>query len=497
MIQNGMDVAVMEHHVSSSATGFTNVYSQARISYYGISGIPDSYFDGITHVVGGSTGTYNQFVSKYNQRIAVPSNFTMSMAGISEGLDYTVAVTVDMVEPYSGTNLVLQLGMTQSGMTYSGNVFDYVTMRFWPDANGTPVSFTKSTQQTIELQFSMSSNWNLDECEFVAFIQDNSTKEILQAIKSPVLELPPLSMNNAACQALHMVPITNCSGEVAPEVVIANQGGAELTSLDINYQVNNEPVNTYNWTGSLAYGDSEVVELPSVAFTVEDVNDLVVYTTNPNGNDDEDPTNDTTYTQFNSAPQVIPDIYLYLKLDENPGETTYELLDNSGAVLFSGGPFTQPNAMVKDTFYIPANGCYTFAIYDAGGDGLINGGFYALREGNFGLIHENDEFSSSDEMVQFYSMVTAVDEQSSEETVQVFPNPLGEAATLTYTLQGSSEVNIEVYSLLGQKVYSSGTVTQSAGRQAMALDASSWLPGVYFVRLDINGESVIRKITRK
>jgi len=69
LIANGFDVAVMEHHTSSSGGGFPNGYAQARLSYYGISGIPDSYFDGITHVIGGGTGTYNAFVSKYNQRI--------------------------------------------------------------------------------------------------------------------------------------------------------------------------------------------------------------------------------------------------------------------------------------------------------------------------------------------------------------------------------------------------------------------------------------------
>ncbi len=96
----------MEHHVSSSAGGFTNQYSQARITYYNISGIPRSYFDGITYVSGGGTGTYNSFLTKYNQRIVVPSSFNVSMNGMNEGLDYTVVLSLENVEPYTGTNLV-------------------------------------------------------------------------------------------------------------------------------------------------------------------------------------------------------------------------------------------------------------------------------------------------------------------------------------------------------------------------------------------------------
>jgi hypothetical protein len=94
LIANGYDVAVMEHHVGSSYSGFTNTYSQARISYYSISSIPNSFFDGVTNVLGGSAATYGQFLAKYNQRKAVLSNFTIAMNGMHEGLDYTVVLTM-------------------------------------------------------------------------------------------------------------------------------------------------------------------------------------------------------------------------------------------------------------------------------------------------------------------------------------------------------------------------------------------------------------------
>ena len=100
MIANGFDVAVMEHHVASSAAGFSNIYGQSRLSFLNISGIPDSYFDATIHEVGGYSGTYNAFVSKYNQRINVMSNFTIALNGFNTGNDYTVVATVENVEPY-------------------------------------------------------------------------------------------------------------------------------------------------------------------------------------------------------------------------------------------------------------------------------------------------------------------------------------------------------------------------------------------------------------
>ncbi len=258
-----MDVAVMEHHTASSAGGFTNQYGQARLSLYGISGIPNSFFDGITNVLGGGTSTYNAFVTKYNQRIAIPSNFTVGINGFNDGLDYTVLMALENVEPYAGTNLVAHLAVTESNCSYGGSVYNFVTRLFVPGTSGTPLDFSTNPSQSVLLEFSLNPAWVVENCEFVAFIQDMSTKEILQATKVAVPDLMPMYFNNAGSQAINMVPVLNCAGEVAPRVTITNEGADALTSVDINYQVNDEAVNTFSWSGSLAYGETEQVDLAS------------------------------------------------------------------------------------------------------------------------------------------------------------------------------------------------------------------------------------------
>ncbi len=56
-------------------------------------------------------------------------------------------------------------------------------------------------------------------------------------------DMMPMYFDNAGCLAVNMLPVTNCSGEVAPTITISNNGAASLTSLDINYQVNTEDIN--------------------------------------------------------------------------------------------------------------------------------------------------------------------------------------------------------------------------------------------------------------
>ncbi len=258
--------------------------------------------------------------------------------------------------------------------------------------------------------------------------------------------------DNAGCLAVNMLPVTNCAGEVAPTITISNDGASALTSLDINYQVNDEDVNTYQWSGDLGFGETEAVDLPSASFTLLDENDLMIYTTNPNGNPDEDTSNDTIASSFVSAMEVVPSIHLYLKLDENPGETTWELINSAGEVLYSGGPYTEPNQFIQESFPLTEDDCYTFLLYDESGDGLTGNGFFALRESDLSLIYENNEFEGTEELVQFSINQTSIANMELE-GFNVYPNPFESYTTVDFTLNETNDVKLEVYNVIGEVVY--------------------------------------------
>ncbi len=200
-------------------------------------GIPDSYFDGITHVLGGYSGTYNEFLAKYNQRKAVLSNFTISVNGGCTGLDYSVMMTMEKVNPYSGTNLVAHLAITESNRSYGGDIFNYITRLFVPSANGTPVNFTSNPIQSVGLNFTINSGWVLNELELIAFLQNNSTKEILQAIKLPLNSLLPMA-TDAELVSVYNVPVESCSGKASPYLKIKNNTTNNLAAASIKYKIN-------------------------------------------------------------------------------------------------------------------------------------------------------------------------------------------------------------------------------------------------------------------
>lgn len=495
MIANGYDIAVLEHHTSSSSGGFYNQYSQARISYYSISSIPHIIFDGVINQVGAGTGAYAQFVVKYDNRMAVASDFNMSINGTHEDLSYSVTLTMENVNPNSSNNLVAHLFVTESGCSYGSDIFNYVTRLMVPSTSGTPVDFSTNPNQFVELDFDLDPAWVVDNCEFVAFIQDNTTKEILQAEKVAVNDLMPLYYNNAGCVAMNEVPVMNCDGYVEPMVTITNGGADNLTSVDINYQVNDQTLNTFNWTGDLGYGETENVTLPSLTFTPAENYNLLVYTDNPNGNPDENTVDDTTSMSFNNAAEVIPDIYLYLKLDDNPEETSYELKNSAGNVLYSGGSYTNPGQFVKDTFALSLDDCYTFIINDAGGDGLQGNAYYSLMGSNFNMFYDNHDFASSQELVQFTVDLVSVNNIAQQEPFTVFPNPAEENAYVEITLDGNETVEIQVYNVIGKLVYREVNEVCHAGRNVIMIDVGSMNPGVYFVAAKIGDHTYTRKIS--
>ena len=89
-----------------------------------------------------------------------------------------------------------------------------------------------------------------------------------------------------------------CSSDsLSPKVTLKNFGSDTLTSANIKYQLDGGSVNSYSWTGSLAYNSSENVTLPAIAITTGALS-LRVFATDPNGNTDGYAGNDTLDLDF-------------------------------------------------------------------------------------------------------------------------------------------------------------------------------------------------------
>lgn len=116
-----------------------------------------------------------------------------------------------------------------------------------------------------------------------------------------------------------------CSNQVFPEVTLRNYGSENLTSVDINYQFSGG-LQTFSWTGNLSTGQTEVVSLPVINASAGS-STLAVFTSNPNGESDDNPSNDQAEVNLNiyTSTQGLP---FQEDFEGNPFGNNGWLIDN-------------------------------------------------------------------------------------------------------------------------------------------------------------------------
>jgi hypothetical protein len=98
-----------------------------------------------------------------------------------------------------GTSTVsgqLQVALTESHIYYVWQNMDslhHVERAMLPDANGEAVSLAPGETQVKTRDFTIDPAWNAGNCELVAFVQNNSTKEVLQGAKTPLVPFAKVS----------------------------------------------------------------------------------------------------------------------------------------------------------------------------------------------------------------------------------------------------------------------------------------------------------------
>jgi len=78
---------------------------------------------------------------------------------------------------------------------------------------------------------------------------------------------------------------------------------------------------------------------------------------------------------------------------------------------------------------------------------------------------------------------------------QNYPNPFNPSTTISYTLETADNVNISVYTLMGQKVATLVNEAKTAGTYSVRWNAAGAASGMYYYRLEAGGQSITRKMT--
>jgi len=306
-----------------------------------------------------------------------------------------------------------------------------------------------------------------------------------------------------------------CGSNYIPNVTISNGGSQTVTTAVISYSIDGGTAQNYNWNGSLAQFQTQVINLPPVQLltgnhtfsaTVSQVNNGV----------DELSINNATNTQFlvTAINQTSNLLKVTLLTDNYSSETYMEVLSSNGTVVwfqgnesFAGnygtgmtpGPTDPTSPLLDNTTYnwdvpLSLNDCYTFKIYDYYGDGLDgfmedgslslanhnNINFYTLSTPNFGaelgIVFKNN------------SAIGLVESENQE--LNVFPNP---ANDLLFISLPSSAKQISIVDIYGKLIYSEPALLESH-----ELKISSLASGSYWLKVDLtSGRTALKRFIKQ
>jgi hypothetical protein len=267
---------------------------------------------------------------------------------------------------------------------------------------------------------------------------------------------------------------------------------------------------TQNWSGNLAPNKYALVTLTNS--TVNGT--LNVSVSSANGVADQRATNNTASKVFGNAAGSLAyanstSFTFNLTGDRWGSEINWELTNQAGTIIDSGGPYSDgtangTQALVSNRVWnLPANGCYTLTVNDSWGDGLFDGtaqGFFTVTSGSTILVNVTDfvEAGNPDNTpisrVNYFTNNAALssDEFNLLEDVILYPNPSNDFFNI-FLPQGIQRTGkLEIYNNLGQQI----TVKQIESESDLNINVSNYSNGVYFLNLNIGDHSKTLKFIK-
>lgn len=412
-----------------------------RRTYYGVSAVPQCFLDGEDQ--GYAAVTQTTLDNHYNNPAFADVRGSFNVSG------GVITVKVDFMSYYdlSTAKAFVSVNEKETHNNVGGNgetSFHHVFMKFLTDATGDAVNIEAGNYQHFEYSYDMSSTHveEMSDLEVSAWIQNYNTKEMLNShFLYEYTDIHPYPVRDLAV-ALNDGMLT--ATWTAPEGF-----NAQAYNVYVN-GVFAETVTGYEYSAP-ATADFNVVEVEAVY------------------------ENDMTSVKMvkaasGDAPVACdPVTNLVAEYAEESGE--------HGAMISWTAPAGAIEFMVYAGEYLyTTNGTSVFAGFDE-----EPAGTYTIS-----VIAVYNECESDPVTVDFeWAGTTAVDETAV--ATNIYPNP----TSGNFTIEGADMARVEVYNLVGQKVY-------EAQGKMVTIDASNWNKGIYMINItDQNGSSKTEKLMVK
>jgi hypothetical protein len=311
----------------------------------------------------------------------------------------------------------------------------------------------------------------------------NSTKN------SPIT----LFANDAEVKLEASCPTTICGGtpnQTTQKVTIYNRGTSNLTAATLNYTINGGSNNVYNWVGNLTTNKYATFDL---IINSTSNGSITVTVAKANGVTDQRSTNNTVSGTFiiptNPSNFTFLNYVFSLQQDLWGSETTWNLKNTSGTILYSGGPYTDTTTgilpeLITQNWTLTGNQCYTFTINDSAGDGICCGsengdGYYDIKSTDGITVVTSGASFSSSESKSFSTYSLGNSEFKKSNDIYLYPNPTKGILNIRIPNDFGLPNNFTISNSLGQIISKKKISTEND----LTVNTLSLSHGVYFITI--------------
>ncbi|MEO1517187.1 MAG: T9SS type A sorting domain-containing protein [Bacteroidota bacterium] len=200
-----------------------------------------------------------------------------------------------------------------------------------------------------------------------------------------------------------------------PTFKFQNLGSETITSASVELKINGNSVQTIDWDGSINTFQISDIAFDQVSLTENSQLDFDILSVNGVADDNADNNSLQVGTQLSETSESAY-ITLELTTDSFPAETYWELLDENGTALYTGGnpgiftgslaegAYTSIVTTYTHQIPLPTSGCYDFVLYDFYSDGICctyGEGGYVIKNEAGDILGTGGAFETASETIPF------------------------------------------------------------------------------------------------
>ncbi|MEZ4910551.1 MAG: peptide-N-glycosidase F-related protein [Saprospiraceae bacterium] len=285
-----------------------------------------------------------------------------------------------------------------------------------------------------------------------------------------------------------------------PEILVKNQGGSQISSIQFSYGVVGFAEKTFTWTGNLEPQSIEKITLPSMDYeAMLTGNQFFAEIKGINNSTDEYSNNNKKISHI--APvQILEDgIIVAIKTNSRPLETTWKVINDLGQTIKTSRNNMLPFTVYTDTIK-GLSGCFQLIFQDSDEDGIswwANGdgdGYIRYKSIDGNWITLNPDFGKYTGINFVSGIKIGTQDSNFNSKISISPNP-AYLATSVHCIDLVGETKIKLYDQSG-RVHYENIVHLNGTAFQKDIDISSLISGFYYINVTNSTLTKTQKIIK-